>query len=84
MHESCQIKRSWESLWAMQSSLLSYWLRVLLITIILCILKLGIYKKYDELLSLAPHMAKMWEQRKRKRPPGSLYDSPINKRSSFL
>lgn len=35
--ESCQIKHTWESLWAMQSILLSYWLRVLLITIILCI-----------------------------------------------
>lgn len=56
-----------ETCWTMQSLLLSYCPKVLLITIILFFLRLGSYKvKYWELFSLPPHLAKLFTEQWRR------------------
>lgn len=65
-HALCQIKHSQKSLWTMQSLLLPYWLKVLLIKIIVFLLRLRICKKYWELLSLPPHLAKIFTEQWRR------------------
>lgn len=81
------MKHTWKSLWTMQSLLLSYCLKVLLITIILFFLRLGICKKYWKLLSLPPHLAKLfteqWNREISTKDLLSLLDFPTNKMSRF-
>lgn len=87
-HTSCQIKHTWKTLRTMQFTLLSHWLRVLIITIILCIfVGINLQSRTIEPCSTYGqnvHQVMEEQRNQHKRSLLSLYNFPTNKQSSFL
>lgn len=84
-HTSCQIKHTWKTL---RFTLLSHWLRVPIITIILCIfVGINLQSRTIEPCSTYGqnvHQVMEEQRNQHKRSLLSLYNFPTNKQSSFL